>query len=383
MKPNRHLEQRERLKTARRIVIKVGSRVLVQGTGRPDRRRLRELVRQIALLTDQGRQIILVTSGAVGSGLEALGIKRRPTALPDLQAAAAIGQVRLMSLYNELFAEHHRTVSQVLLTYADLKDRRRHLNARNTFLKLLELGVVPIVNENDVVSVDEIKLGDNDVLASLVSVLIEADALLLMSVTDGFRAPNAKGRATRVPFLDNITENETRHATGSDSYLSVGGMATKLKAAAAAVKSGALAVIADGRKHGVIEDILGGKNRGTLIAPSGTLLQGLSRRKKWIALFPKTSGTIHVDAGASKAIREGGKSLLPIGIRKVEGNFSPGSLVLVASPEGHVFARGLSEYGSGDIARIMGRKTAEIAAILGSCDYEEVIHRDNLVLGEQ
>jgi glutamate 5-kinase len=317
-------EQRKALAKARRIVVKIGSRVLVQSSGRPDLRRIKGLVKDIAQLRKGGREVVVVSSGAIGTGMQALGMKTRPDALPELQMAAAVGQSRLMAHYDKLFSAERCRVGQVLLTHDDLKDRQRHLNARNTMMALLRNGIVPIVNENDVVSVDEIKFGDNDLLAALVALLIEADLLVLLTTVDGFRAPAGKGKTQRVSLLKGVTAEELKHAVGKGSDLSTGGMGSKLQAANMVAKVSAPVVIADGRKPKILSKILKGEDTGTLIAAeqggAGAVLGG---RKRWIAFFHKPQGTLVADDGARDAIEKKGRSLLPIGIREVEGHFSP------------------------------------------------------------
>jgi len=371
-------EIRRQFAQAKRVVVKIGSRVLVQRNGRPDLQRLRALVGDLAALRQAGREVVVVSSGAIGAGMSVLGLKRRPTLLPDLQMAAAVGQSRLMALYDRLFAEQKCRVGQVLLTHADLKDRQRHLNARNTMMNLLRHGIVPIVNENDVVAVDEIRFGDNDVLASLVALLIQADLLVLLTTVDGFRAPAAAGRTRRVPFLAGVTDAALALAVGKGSELSTGGMMSKLQAADTVAGVGTPVVIANGRQAGAIRRILAGDDVGTLLA--GGKAAGLSGRKRWIAYFHKAKGALVVDDGARLAIMEKGKSLLPIGIRAVEGDFEAGDVLNIRTAGGEVFARGVTHYAGGDVRRIQGRKTADIAAILGSSEFEEVIHRDNMVV---
>ena len=374
------LEIRQRLTQARRIVIKIGSRVLVQRTGRPDVRRMRELVRQVAELQKGGREVVVVSSGAIGSGMEALGMRKRPTMVPDLQMAAAVGQSRLMAAYDKLFGDRGCRIGQILLTYDDLKHRVRHLNARNTIMNLLRHTIVPIINENDVVAVDEIKFGDNDLLASLAAMLIEADLLILLTTVDGLRAPAGKGRTRRVAILDGVSEKALGLAQGKGSELSTGGMLSKLQSAGMVVNSGIPVVIANGRENGVIDEVIAGADVGTLVAPGHVADALQSQRKRWIAYFHKTHGTLIVDDGARAAIEKSGRSLLPIGIREVEGQFGQGTVVNVRALDGTVIARGLADYSSEQIRLIKGRRTDEIAGLLGRKDYDDVIHRDNLVL---
>ena len=372
--------QREAISHARRVVIKLGTRVLVQRNGRPDRRRMRELVAQIAAVRRGGREVIVVSSGAIGAGMATLGLKSRPTALPELQMAAAVGQSRLMAHYDELFSAERCTIAQVLLTHDDLRHRVRHLNARNTLMTLLRHGIVPIVNENDAVAVDEIKFGDNDLLASLVTLLVDAELLLLLSTTDGLRAPGVGKRTRRVAYLPAVTEEALALASGKGSALSTGGMASKLGSTQTVARVGGVAVIADGRRAGTISRVLAGEDVGTLIGRFARRDGGLTARKRWIAYFHKAQGALVVDAGAVQALQKGGRSLLPAGVRAVEGRFEVGAVVTIKSPDGSVVARGLTEYASADLERIKGRRTHELGALLGRPHDDEVVHRDNLVL---
>lgn len=372
---------REALAGAKRVVIKLGTRVIVQRNGRPDPRRLRSLVREIAALQRSGKEIIVVTSGAIGSGMEVLGLKQRPKNLPDLQMAAAIGQVRLMSRYDTLFRAERCKIGQVLLTHDVLQDRQRHLMARNTMLQLLRNRVIPIVNENDAIAVDEIKFGDNDLLAALVSLLVEADALVLLTTVNGLRNFSSKRGSKRISYLPSISRESLSFTSGKGSELSVGGMESKLKSAQMVVESGGVVAIANGKEKGTLEELFCGKGVGTIVgsgqrSPSAAL----PGRKRWIAFFNRTEGTVTIDDGARSALERNGHSLLPIGVKKVDGVFSQGSLVNVCALDGTVIARGLVDYSSEDLERIRGRKSSEIAKVLGSCDYQEVIHRDNMVI---
>ena len=372
---------RDSLKQARRVVVKVGSRVLVQSNGRPDMRRLRALVKDLSAIRGKDRDVVLVSSGAVSAGLEALKVKTRPTNLPDLQMAAAVGQTRLMSTYGELFAARKCRVGQLLLTAEDLKDRRRHLNARNTIMNLLRHRIVPIVNENDVVSIDEIKFGDNDMLAALVTHLIQADLLIVLTTSDGLREPLSARKTRRVSHLPGVSTKAMSWVRDKTGTHSTGGMASKLEAAKVAVSAEAWVVIADGRKANTLSQLLEGKDIGTLITSGRAADQKfMSGRKRWIAFFQKVQGTLTIDDGARDALLKKGKSLLPIGIRRVEGDFKTGAVVRVCGTDGNEVARGLVEYASSEIKKIKGHRTAEIKGLLGSKDYDEVIHRDNMAV---
>ncbi|MGA1530720.1 MAG: glutamate 5-kinase [Kiritimatiellia bacterium] len=373
--------QRSSLASARRVVVKIGSRVLVQRTGRPDTRRLRELAGQLAALHEAGHEVILVSSGAVGAGMEALGMKKRPTTVPDLQMAAAVGQSRLMAAYDELFDKHDIKIGQLLLTHDDLNHRLRHLNARNTMINLLAHRILPIVNENDVIAVDEIKFGDNDLLASLVAIMMEAQALILLTSVDGFRVPAGGGRTKRASVLAGVDADTLRHAAGKGSDLSTGGMASKLQSAGMALSTGIPVVIANGRVDGILKRIVRGDDVGTFIRPTKLNDRGgLPLRKRWIAFFHRTRGSLTIDEGAAAALRNKGRSLLAAGIKQVEGDFQPGAVVNIITDGGQLVARGLTGYASADLRVIMGRKTSEIQQLLGARDYDEVVHRDNMVL---
>ncbi|MFC1468157.1 glutamate 5-kinase [Verrucomicrobiota bacterium] len=362
-------EQREFLKSARRIVVKAGTRVLVQRNGRPDGKRIETLVSEIAALQHRGCQMTSVSSGAVGAGIEALGMKTRPKAVADLQMAAAVGQTRLMSLYDKLYSKRKCQIGQILLTHDALKVRERHLNARNTMMNLLRNGIIPVVNENDTVSTEEIQFGDNDLLAVLVSILVDADALVLLTTADGLREPAGNNRTRRVKCVQEINDDILGLAHGKGSELSSGGMASKLTSAREATRNGIPVIIANGRKDNVLENIFTGKDEGTLFLPKETTI---SKRKSWLAFFHRVEGTLTVDDGAATALREKGKSLLPIGIKAVDGKFGIGSLIRIQTKDGHVIARGLSEFSSEAIQSIKGTKTTN--------EYAEVIHRDNLVI---
>jgi len=372
---------RSTLTGAKRLVIKIGSRVLVQRTGRPDIRRMRELVRQVAQLRAAGHEVIVVSSGAIGAGMEALGMKKRPTTVPDLQMAAAVGQSRLMATYDALFGAHGIKIGQILLTHDDLNHRVRHLNARNTMINLIEHHIVPIVNENDVIAVDEIKFGDNDLLASLVAIMMEASALILLTTVDGFRLPHGEGRTRRASMLEGVDAETLSHAVGKGSELSTGGMASKLQSAGMALSTGIPVVIANGRTDGIINSIVAGTDVGTFIQPSrANDAGGIPLRKRWIAYFHKTRGSITIDDGAVTALLEKGRSLLAAGIKQVDGDFGAGSVINIQTRDGRLIARGLTSYSSADIKIIMGRKTADIEGLLGARDYDEVVHRDNMAV---
>lgn len=356
-------KHRTALKDAKRIVVKAGSKVLVEHSGRPDEQQLKALVDELAGIQNAGGEVAFVSSGAVGAGLDALNFVKRPKEIPDLQMAAAVGQISLMTLYHDLFKANKITVGQVLLTHDALKDRERHLNARNTLLNLIENRVVPIINENDAISTEEIKFGDNDVLAALVAILIDADALVLLSTTDGLRNGDE-----RVSYIEEVDDDILGLVADKADHLSTGGMASKLKSAQLAAHNGVPVVIADGRKPNVLTNIFQGLDEGTLLFPKAG---NMSKRKSWIAFFNRSEGHLVVDNGAAAAL-EKGKSLLPVGIKEVQGTFEVGAMVDIQSLEGEPIARGLVELSSGDIQNLKGQQTAGKSG--------EVIHRDNMVI---
>ena len=366
----------------RRVVVKIGSRVLVDEAHLLDERRVHALTRQMAALRAGGREIVCVSSGAIAAGLGDLGFSDRPRDLPSLQAAAALGQSRLIGLYRRFFAEHGIAAAQVLLTRADLQARARHLNARNTFSRLLRAGVVPIVNENDTVAVDEIRVGDNDLLSALVACLVRADVLVMLTTVDGLmtRPPVASAGDSGgelVEVVDRITPETHAMAGGSESAVATGGMRSKLQAAQMVTMAGERAVIANGRTPDVLTRIFKGDRIGTVFEPRPQRLDG---RKRWIAFFDHARGDIEIDAGAAKALRTAGRSLLAVGITAVRGTFERGDAVRIVDPDGSEIGRALVNYASDEVVRILGCKSGEIVKILGCCEYEEVVHRDNLVL---
>ena len=368
------------LPRARRVVIKLGSRVLVKENGRPEMLRMRSLVHDVAALQQRGVEVILVTSGAIGTGMQALGLTKKPTNLPDLQMAAAIGQNKLMARYDELFKKEGCIIAQLLLTHDLLKHRERHLNTRNTLMALLRNRVIPIINENDTVSVDEIKFGDNDVLAALVTMLVESEVLVLLSSTNGLKNLSGK-RATRIPYVEKIGSEVLSLACGKGSELSSGGMESKLLAAKMVVDAGALAIIADGRDANIIKKVFDGNDLGTRFGQLPKHGPKISSKKRWIAFYNRPEGSIVVNACATKALVSKGVSLLPVGIESVQGEFAPGSVVNIKSLDDAIIARGLTAYSSDQIKKIKGKHSSQIKCILGeNCFFEEVIHRDNMVV---
>ncbi len=377
--PEQHLSHRAELCKAKRIVVKIGTHVLINKQGGPNVKRIAALVKQLGALHEH-HEVILVSSGAIGTGLNTLGLKHRPTNLPALQMAAAIGQTRLQVIYQKHFAHHGITTSQVLLTHDDLKNRVRHLNARNTLHALLSHKIIPIINENDVVSVDEIKFGDNDILSSLVAALVNADLLVLLTTPNGVQEPISAHRMRRIPYIEEVTQKTFSLVQPKKNALSTGGMQTKLIAAQNANRIGALTVVASGKEKDILKKIIEGEDVGTLIGHKGDKHHIKEKRKQWIAFFHKSQGDIVINDCAVDVLRHQGKSLLPIGITKVIGEFLQGALVNVLDEHHHLIAKGFSHYSSEDIKKIQGKKTTEIIEVLGHKDFDEVIHRKNMVL---
>ncbi|HAG07367.1 MAG: Glutamate 5-kinase [Clostridia bacterium 62_21] len=363
----------------RRIVIKIGSSSLAYPSGKLRLARIEKLVREMADLHNAGREVLVVTSGAIGAGVGRLGLKERPRSIPALQACAAVGQGILMHTYEKFFAEYGIIAAQVLLTREDFAERRRFLNARNTLETLLRLRAVPIINENDTIAVEEIKLGDNDQLSALVAVSVNANLLLLLSDVDGLYTadPRTDAGARRIPEVTGITPEIEKLTGAPGSALGTGGVATKLMAARIAVHSGVAMVIAPATEDNVIRRVLEGEDLGTVFWP---VPHKLKNRKRWIAFGATVQGRVFVDAGAATALALHGKSLLPSGVVGVSGEFGAGSTVSVIGPDGREIARGIVNYSSSELERIKGVQTAEITHILGEPRCDEVIHRDNLVL---
>ena len=355
---------RELLKSASRIVVKVGTGVLTDSRKLIDPAQLEQLVAQLAALKKAGKEVVLVTSGAVGAGMGALGFESRPTDLAEKQACAAVGQSRLMAAYDQLFAAHGLVVAQVLLTHDDLEHHERHLNARNTLVSLLKHGVIPIINENDAVSFTEIKFGDNDKLSALVASLLPADLLVILTTVDGVIENFGKKNAKTLSVIEKIDAAIQDMAGGTTSETAVGGMKSKIDAAKIAVRSGIPLVIASGRKKNLLAKILAGADEGTLFVAKPNKLQG---RKRWIAFFHHPQGVLFVDAGAKKALRESGKSLLPPGVARCEGEFAAGEVVRICDLDGTEFARGIAKFSAEEVR---AKKLARV----------ELVHRDDLVI---
>ena len=369
---------RDPLKSKRRIVVKIGSALLTRDAQGLNSDGIHDWVAQIAQLRGRGLELVLVSSGAVAAGMQRLGRSTRPHALHELQAMAAVGQMNLVQVYESAFQRHGLHTAQVLLTHDDLTDRRRYLNSRTTLRTLLGFGVIPVINENDTVATEEIRFGDNDTLAALVANLIEADLLLILTDQRGLyerdprQDPDAKllseGKAGDPQLLS---------MAGGSGTLGRGGMRSKLLAAEKAARSGASTVIASGREANVIARVLDGEPVGThLEAAQGRV----AARKQWLAGQLRATGKLRLDAGAVKVIRDGGKSLLPVGVKAIEGAFTRGEIVSCLDSEGREVARGLVNYGSEEATRIIGKASDKIESILGYIDEPELIHRDNMVV---
>lgn len=365
--------------TARRLVVKVGSSLVTNDGRGIDHAAVGRWAEQIAALARAGKEIALVSSGAIAEGMQRLGWRDRPAAIHELQAAAAVGQMGLVQAYETAFSRFGLHTAQILLTHEDLADRRRYLNARSTLFTLIALGVIPIINENDTVTTDEIRLGDNDTLGALVTNLIEADVLLLLTDQPGLYTgdPRKDSAATLLSQARAGDPALEAMAGGAGSQLGRGGMLTKVLAAKRAARSGASTVIADGREPSVLTRLAGGEAIGTqLVAETMTL----AARKQWLADHVRTAGQLTLDAGAARALTRDGKSLLPIGVVACDGAFERGEVVACLDSEGREIARGLINYSASETQRILRKPSSEIASILGYVDEPELIHRNNLVL---
>lgn len=371
---------REALKKAKRIVIKVGTSTITYANGKRNFSQIDRLAREISDLQNQGKEMILVTSGAVAVGVDRMGLPGKLKTIPGKQAAAAVGQGVLMHTYEKFFADYGQIVAQVLITKTEAIDRHRYTNTRNTFMELMRQRVIPIVNENDVVALDELKIGDNDNMSALVAGIVDADLVIILSDVDGLYTANPQTHpdAVIVPEVAEITPEIEASAGGVGSARGTGGMATKIQAAKAATSSGIHLVIASGTEKNAITRVLQGEELGTLFVSRENRLQF---RKRWLAFGAKIAGSIVVDDGCAKAIRKaGGCSILPAGVFAVQGEFLPGSTVSVIDKDAHELARGLVHYSSAELEQIKGCNSGEIANILGHKNFDEVIHRDDLVI---
>jgi glutamate 5-kinase len=354
----------ELLKNVSRIVVKLGTGVLTDPRKQLDPAQMGQLVAQMAEQRRAGREIVLITSGAVGAGMGVLGYEKRPAELAELQACAAVGQSRLMAAYEQLFAKYGLHVAQVLLTHDDLQHHERHLNARNTLVTLLARGVVPIINENDAISFTELKFGDNDKLSALVATLLPADLLVILTTVDGVIENFGKANARTISVIESIDDTIESMAGGTTSATAVGGMASKIQAAKIVIRSGIPLVIASGKTKTGLNRVLKGEDEGTMFIPAPNKLKG---RKRWIAFFHRTKGTLFVDEGAKKALRDAGRSLLPPGISRCEGKFEAGDIVRICDLNGTEFARGIVRFGSKEISDNHKSRV-------------EVVHRNDMVI---
>lgn len=359
---HRHMS-REQIQNASRIVVKLGTGILTDSNNRPDTRQLRRIVRQVAALKEMGKEVILVSSGAVGAGMARLGMEKRPSILAELRACAAAGQANLINAYDRMFASSGIATAQILLTHEDLRHQERHLNARDTIVTLLRRGVVPIINENDTVSCKELKFGDNDRLSALVACLVPADALVILTTVDGVIKDFGKSKAKLLKTIAKIDHDIVDMAKGTMSDTATGGMSAKIAAAKIVIRSGIPLVIAGGRKKDNLIKLAEGKEVGTVFLPRESKLKG---RKRWIAFFHHPKGTIRVDDGARDALRKNGKSLLAPGVIKVSGRFTSGDVVAICDLEGTEFARGITDWTSKEVKAETGDGA--------------VVHRNNLVI---
>ncbi|MEJ2102151.1 MAG: glutamate 5-kinase [Desulfobacterales bacterium] len=370
--------QKLNFELARRVVVKIGSNVLTENNGL-NVKVIRSITGQICRLIDSGREVILVSSGAMASGVKKVGLSMRPDELPKRQAVAAVGQAGLIREYEKAFDRHHKKVAQILLTSEDLSNRKRYLNARNTMVTLLAWQVVPIVNENDTVSVEEIQFGDNDNLAAMITLLMDADILINLTDIEGLfdKDPRIHQDAELIPVVTAINKNTEQFASEIAGALGTGGMMSKIRAARKVVSAGIPMVIAKGDRPGILTKIFSDNARGTFFVPRK---EKLTSRKCWIAFSLKPQGVIEIDDGAAEAILKNGKSLLPSGIVAVEADFNIGAAVEFKNQKNEILGIGLANYSATDIRKIMGLKSNRIKAVLGHKSYDEVIHRDNLVI---
>ena len=371
------VERRDVMKGVRRLVLKLGTRVVTVHDNELDTAFIDRVAKEVSGLMIEGYQIAIVSSGAVGAGMGRLGLKDRPMRIPELQATAAVGQGLLVNAYKLAFRAYEVPIGQVLLTDDGLEDRWQYVNAKNTLDALFKFGAVPIINENDSVAVEENKVGDNDRLSALVAHLVEADLLVTYTTVDGLFTddPTRSPDAQHIPIVDVVTPEMIEAAGSAGSAVSLGGMRTKLQAAISVTRSGGAVVIADGRQAS-LPRILAGENIGTLFLPQSSQIQG---RKRWLANTRK-KGVVVVDTGAVRALTDGGKSLLASGVVRVEGEFDAGELIEIADTDGVEIARGLVRYAAADIERIAGKRSDEITQILGEKSADAVIHRDDMVI---
>ena len=372
------METREHIKSASRIVVKVGTSTLLYDNGKLNLYRIEQLVRELADLSSQGKDVILVSSGAIGAGVVRMGLSERPSGVKEKQALAAVGQGMLMHIYDKLFAEYGQVAGQVLLTRDNYVQHKQYNNSRNTLLTMLKMGVVPIINENDAVAVDEVKIGDNDNLSAMVASLVDADLLIILSDIDGVYTgnPSKDTSATLIHEIKEITPHIEQIAGGAGSAMGTGGMSTKIEAAKIATASGVTMCIASGSEKGIIRRIIDGENVGTVFPPKEAHLKA---RKGWLAFGKRISGDLVVDAGCVRALKSG-SSLLAAGIKQSEGEYTIGDTVRVLTEDYQEIARGVINFDRNDLEKIKGLKTDEFKVLLPDNDHDEVIHRDNMVL---
>jgi glutamate 5-kinase len=380
MKDNITTDRNTLLKPVKRIVIKAGSGML-SGNDGLNGRVINNLCHDICGLREKGIEVILVSSGAIASGLKKLGLTRRPKSISQKQATAAVGQSSLMMAYEKAFGRYGKMVAQILITRDDFNNRRRYLNARNTIFTLLSWKITPIINENDTVAFDEIKFGDNDNLSAMVANMTEAQLLINLTDMDGLydRDPRIHKDARLIHIVEKINSDVIRYAGTNPGTLGTGGMASKIKAARKVTLRGIPAIIANGCRQGILAGIFNGEDSGTLFLPQEKALCG---RKHWIAFSKAPKGSLIIDKGAVEALKKNGKSLLPSGIRDAIGNFARGDSVILFDDDNMEIAVGMANYSSDETKKIMGHKSSEIEAILGYKDDDEVIHRDNLAITE-
>ena len=372
------MSARDQLRFAKRIVVKVGTSTLTHPSGGMNLHRIEHLVRELIDEANQGKDILLVSSGAIAAGMNALGLTERPASVPARQALAAIGQGALLHIYEKLFHEYGRTMAQVLLTKENAARHHQYMNSRNALLALLGMNVIPVINENDAVAVDEIKIGDNDNLSAVVAALVDADALIILSDIDGVYTANPRTdtSARLISEIPEITPEVEHIAGGAGSAQGTGGMQTKIEAAKIAQNAGVTMVIARGDEDGIVRSILHGEEVGTLFPAREAHLR---TRKSWLAFGQRLMGELSVDEGCILAMRRGA-SLLAVGVTDVYGEFSAGDTIRVLSPDGQEIARGITAYDAADIARLMGHQTADFPTLIADAAHEEIIHRDNMVL---
>ena len=364
---------------AEKIVIKLGSSIVTNDGDGLDEKCLSSLIKQISILNSQNKKVILVSSGAIAAGLRKLGVKKRPKVLSELQSAAAVGQMDLVRVYEELFSDNNLISAQILLTHSDLSDRKRYLNARSTIFNLIKNNVIPVINENDTVASEEIRFGDNDSLAAMVANLIEADLLVLLTDQDGLFSSDPRGdnnaKLIRHGYVDD--KNLDDLASGTKSTIGTGGMATKILAARRAALSGAHTIIASGKRNNILVDLSNDEDIGTFLQSREVKLVA---RKKWLADNLKSNGKIYIDQGAEKALIHKGKSLLAVGVTKVIGTFDRGEVIQCVNESGHEILKGLVNYNSEEVKKIIGVSSDKIESILGYVNESSLIHRDNMII---